>query len=184
MNESSRIKTSACLPNFVRGEGAVVRRLYKGTPRGFISCPFPRVLAICYQRLHLDMSWLLGSTKTATVRRYEQFWHKWQLGWYKQRTRYVVGHLVFFWCNGKQHRANTKILKTGHINANSIAGFKFYEIRSWLMSGRFDIIMIIILLLTETKIDATFSNSQSNVEGLRMYLVDQKCLWWRAGWSS
>ena len=49
------------------------------------------------------------------------------------------------------------------------------------MSGRFDIIMIIILLLTETKIDATFSNSQSNVEGLRMYLVDQKCLWWRAG---
>ena len=35
MNESSRIKTSACLPNFVRGEGAVVRRLYKGTPRGF-----------------------------------------------------------------------------------------------------------------------------------------------------
>lgn len=122
------------------------------------------------------MSWLLGSTKTATLLRCEQFWHKWQLGWYKQRTRYAVGHLVFFWCSGKQHRHNTKI---GHINANSIAGFKFYEIRSWLMSGRFDII-IIILLLTETKIDATFSNSQFNVEGLRMYRVDQKCSWWWA----
>ena len=28
-----------------------------------------------------------------------------------------------------KHRANTKI---GHINANNIAGFKFFEIRSWL----------------------------------------------------
>ena len=158
-----------------------LHRLYKGTRGGFISCPSAKVPAIYCQHLQLDMSWLLGSTKTATLLRCEQFWHKWQLGWYIQRTRYAVGHLVFFWCSGKQHRHNTKI---GHINANSIAGFKFYEIRSWLMSGRFDIIMIIILLLTETKIDATFSNSQSNVEGLRMYLVDQKCLWWRAGWSS
>ena len=69
----------------------------------------------------------------------------------------------FFWCSGKQHRHNTKI---GHINANSIAGFKFYDIRSWLMSGRFD-----ILVITETKIDATSSNSQFNVEGFRMYRV-------------
>ena len=44
----------------------------------------------------------------------------------------------------------------------------FYEIRSWLMSGRFD-----ILVMTETKIDATFSNSQFNVEGFRMYRVDR-----------
>ena len=44
----------------------------------------------------------------------------------------------------------------------------FYEIRSWLMSGRFD-----ILLMTETKIDATFSNSQFNVEGFRMYRVNR-----------
>ena len=36
------------------------------------------------------------------------------------------------------------------------------------MSGRFD-----ILLMTETKIDATFSNSQFNVEGFRMYRVDR-----------
>ena len=54
-----------------------------------------------------------------------------------------------------KHGANTKI---GHINA----------VRSWLMSGWFD-----ILLITETKIDATFSNSQFNVEGFRMYRVDR-----------
>ena len=64
-----------------------------------------------------------------------------------------------------KRRANTKI---GHINANNIAGFKFFEIRSWLMSGRFN-----ILLITETKIDATFSNSQFNVNGFRMYRVDR-----------
>ena len=44
----------------------------------------------------------------------------------------------------------------------------FYEIRSWLMSGRFD-----ILVMTGTKIDATFSNSQFNVEGFRMYRVNR-----------
>ena len=65
----------------------------------------------------------------------------------------------------KRHRANTKI---GHINANSIAGFKFHEIKNWLMSGRFD-----ILLITETKIDASFSSSQFKVEGFRMYRVDR-----------
>ena len=36
------------------------------------------------------------------------------------------------------------------------------------MCGRFD-----ILLITETKIDATFSNSQFNVEGFRIYRVDR-----------
>ena len=36
------------------------------------------------------------------------------------------------------------------------------------MSGRFD-----ILLITETKIDATLSNSHFNVEGFRMYRVDR-----------
>ena len=36
------------------------------------------------------------------------------------------------------------------------------------MSGRFD-----ILLMTETKIDATFSNSQFNMEGFRMYRVNR-----------
>ena len=36
------------------------------------------------------------------------------------------------------------------------------------MCGRFD-----ILLIAETKIDATFSNSQFNVEGFRIYRVDR-----------
>ena len=144
----SQDKNLSVSPQVFWREGVDVHRLYKGTPGGFISCPSARAPAISYRHLHLDMSWRLGSTKTATVRRCEQFWHKWQLGWYKQRTQYAVGHLVFFWCSGKQHRHNTKI---GLINANSIAGFKFYEIRSWLMSGRFDIIIIIILLITETK---------------------------------
>ena len=36
------------------------------------------------------------------------------------------------------------------------------------MCGRFD-----ILLITETKIDATFSNSQFNVNGFPMYRVDR-----------
>ena len=65
----------------------------------------------------------------------------------------------------KKHGANTKI---GHINANNIAGFKFHDIRSWLLSGRFD-----ILLITETKIDASFSNGQFNVDGFRMHRVDR-----------
>ena len=65
----------------------------------------------------------------------------------------------------KKHLANTKI---GHINANSIAGFKFHDIRSWLLSGRFD-----ILLITERKIDASFSNGQFNVDGFRMHRVDR-----------
>lgn len=33
-------------------------------------------------------------------------------------------------------------LKLGQVNANSIGGFKFYEIRTWLLSGRFDILVI------------------------------------------
>ena len=65
----------------------------------------------------------------------------------------------------KKHRANTKI---GHINANSIAGFKFHGIRRWLPSGIFN-----ILLITETKIDASFTNGQFNVDEFRMNRVDR-----------
>ena len=45
----------------------------------------------------------------------------------------------------QNYRLNFKL---GHVNANSIGGFKFYEIRTWLLSGRFD-----ILVISETKID-------------------------------
>ena len=52
----------------------------------------------------------------------------------------------------KEYMRNCKI---GHINDNSIAGRKFYEIRHWLRSGFFD-----ILVISETKLDQTFPKSQ------------------------
>lgn len=69
----------------------------------------------------------------------------------------------------KKHQANTQI---GYINANRTVGFKFHDIRSWLLSGRFD-----ILLITERKIDASFSNGQFNVDGFRMNRADRKHSW-------
>ena len=64
------------------------------------------------------------------------------------------------------HRSN---LKLGHINANSIGGFKFNEIKTWLQSGRLD-----VLIISETKIDATFPNSMFHVEGFRLCRCDRK----------
>ena len=64
-----------------------------------------------------------------------------------------------------KHRTNVKI---GHINANSIAGFKFHEIKSWLLSGRLD-----ILIISETKLDATFPSSQFHIDGFRMCRKDR-----------
>ncbi|KAK2558583.1 hypothetical protein P5673_018760 [Acropora cervicornis] len=65
----------------------------------------------------------------------------------------------------QQHRFNVKI---GHVNVNSVAGFKFYEIITWLLDGRFD-----ILVISETKIDSTFPDSQFYISGFRMCRVDR-----------
>ena len=65
-----------------------------------------------------------------------------------------------------KHRANMKI---GHINANSIAGFKFLEIKNWLLCGKFD-----MLIISETKIDETFPDSHFHIDGFRMCRVDRK----------
>ena len=65
----------------------------------------------------------------------------------------------------KMHRRNVKI---GHINANSIAGLKFHEIKNWLMRGRFD-----ILAISETKLDKTFPDSQFAIQGFRMCRSDR-----------
>ena len=65
----------------------------------------------------------------------------------------------------EKHRTNFKI---GHLNANSIAGFKFQEIKTWLLSGRLD-----ILVVSETKLDSTFPNSQFNVDGFRFCRMDR-----------
>lgn len=106
------------------------------------------------------------STKTATICEYKQFWHERKVFWYKRhREWFTVWRLEFIWFICQKHRSNTK---TGHINANSIAGFKFHDIRTWLLSGRFD-----ILLITETKIDASFSNGRFNVVGFWMHRVDR-----------
>ena len=74
--------------------------------------------------------------------------------WYWEQ--FTVWYLEFVWFFSKKYWVYTKI---GHINTNSITGFKFHGIRSWLLSERFD-----ILLITETKIDAGFGNGQFNVD--------------------
>ena len=59
-------------------------------------------------------------------------------------------------------------VKIGHINVDSIAGFKFHEIKTWLLDGRFH-----ILVVSETKIDSTFQNSQFHISGFRMCRADR-----------
>ena len=61
-----------------------------------------------------------------------------------------------------------RIQKNGHINANTIAGFKFHEIKNWQVSGRFN-----ILLITEAKTDGIFTGRQFSVEGFRMNRIDR-----------
>lgn len=51
-------------------------------------------------------------------------------------------------------------IKMGHINANGIGGFKFHEIKSWLLGGKFD-----ILVVSETKLDMSFPKSQFYIHG-------------------
>ena len=61
-----------------------------------------------------------------------------------------------------------KNFKLAHLNVNSIAGFKFYEIKSWLLSRFFD-----VLVLTETKIDASLPDSQFAIDGYRFMRLDR-----------
>lgn len=65
----------------------------------------------------------------------------------------------------RKHSENFKI---SHINANSVGGFKFYEIKSWLLSSRFD-----ILVIYETKTDASFVDSQFHMDGYRLCRNDK-----------
>lgn len=64
-----------------------------------------------------------------------------------------------------KHRTNVKI---GHVNANFIAGVKFHENKTCLLDGRFD-----ILVVSETKIDSTFPNSQFHIFRFRMCRADR-----------
>ena len=58
-----------------------------------------------------------------------------------------------------------------HINASSVGGFKLYEIKTWLVSGRLD-----LLAISESKIDVSFPNSTFHVEGFRLCRSDRKAV--------
>lgn len=58
-------------------------------------------------------------------------------------------------------REHPSKVKFGHINVNSMAGFKFYEIKQWL------------LVISETKLDATFPDAMFRVDGFRFIRRDR-----------
>ena len=68
----------------------------------------------------------------------------------------------------KNYGSNFKI---AHINGNSFGGFKFHEIKTWLLPGRLD-----LLVISESKIDANFPDSMFHVEGFRLCRRDRKAL--------
>jgi exonuclease III len=47
-------------------------------------------------------------------------------------------------------------------------GFKFHEIKSWLLEGKFD-----ILVVSETKLDMSFPKSQFYIHGFRLQCIDR-----------
>lgn len=55
-----------------------------------------------------------------------------------------------------------------HININGLAGFKFAEVQMWLSSALFD-----LLIITETKLDETFPNSQFAIQGFHLLRKDR-----------
>ena len=59
-------------------------------------------------------------------------------------------------------------VKFGHINVNSIAGFKFYEIKQWLVKRNF-----VVLVISETKVDATIPDAMFCVDGFRFIRRDR-----------
>ena len=60
----------------------------------------------------------------------------------------------------KRHANN---LKLGHLNVNSISGFKFFDVKNMLKNNLFD-----ILVLSETKIDNSYPDSQFYVKGFKL----------------
>ena len=62
----------------------------------------------------------------------------------------------------------SKNLKVGHININSVASFKFFELRSLILKSLFDIIVI-----NECKVDHSFPDSHFYIKGFRLYRKDR-----------
>ena len=65
-------------------------------------------------------------------------------------------------------RKTQKNIRIAHLNINSIAGFKFGELKSFTSEDLFDIIV-----LSETKIDDGFPNSQFYINGYKMLRKDR-----------
>ena len=65
-------------------------------------------------------------------------------------------------------KQNDKNARIAYSNINSVAGFKFQEVKSVILQGLFDIV-----ILTETKIDADFPDSQFYIKGFSMFRKDR-----------
>ena len=65
----------------------------------------------------------------------------------------------------KRHANN---LKLGHLNVNSISGFKFFDVKNMLTNNLLD-----ILVLSETKIDDSYPDNQFYVKGFKLYPQDR-----------
>ena len=65
-------------------------------------------------------------------------------------------------------KRHTNNLKLGHLNVNSISGFKFFDVKNTLTNNLLD-----ILVLSETKIDDSYPDSQFYVKGFKLYRQDR-----------
>ena len=65
----------------------------------------------------------------------------------------------------KRFSKNTRI---AYLNINSVAGFKFFELKSFIQEGLFDIVVV-----SETKIDDSFPDSHFYIKGFRMFRKDR-----------
>ena len=62
----------------------------------------------------------------------------------------------------------SKNLKIGHFNINSVAIFKFFELKSLILRGLFD-----IMVINECKVDHLFPDSHFYIKGFRLYRKDR-----------
>ena len=62
----------------------------------------------------------------------------------------------------------SKNIKIGHININSVAGFKFFELKSLILKSLYDIIVI-----SECKVDHSFPDLHFYIKGFRLYRKDR-----------
>ena len=59
-------------------------------------------------------------------------------------------------------------LSSENQSVNHIASFKYHEIKSWVLDGRFD-----ILVISEIKINSIFPDSQFDIPGFKMCCADR-----------